>query len=207
MVAAALGGPVAVKSAMDATIDPPVSIEGPSEAAVGELVHLKVVGDNPSWLTDSPDVFIDGGNCYVSFRKAGEHEVIATAVSNGKTSIVKQRIVVGTSSPVVKDDPPITKSTHLTDKVIRWCRDTNAPKPACRELGDNFIDAASNTSSTDELMQHVAAANRQVNQRGVESVLANIQQHLFDELSGQDFEAHRCAFDEIGQGLLTYAGM
>ena len=220
LVAAALGGPVAVDQAtkIQDEVATSVAIVGPDHAVVGELVELEISGARPSWLVPTSDYRVHDDVVYVSFRNDGEYEIIGSAVAGRSTQVVKHTITVGPDrSVVVPDEPvpapvpeptpePIQKTSNLTDMVVKWCEEVSAPKVACKELGNNFITAATNADSIDDLLSRVSSANRKVNQKGCESVLAQIQQYLFDNLQGESLEDHRCAFDEIGQGFLQYAG-
>ncbi len=216
LVATALGGPVAVQHAVDVqeSVVYSVAIDGPETAEVGELVQLKVNGDRPSWLAPVDDCIVLGDTCIMSFREPGEYEVTAAAVAGRATIVVKHTVTVGRPpEPVVPDPVPtptpddLEPKGELTESVYKWCIDANTDKNVAKQLGDNFIYAATNSSDIDELLQKVAAKNRKVKQRTAASVLAQIQQHLYDNLAGEDFDAHQCAFDEIGQGFLKYANL
>lgn len=219
LVATALGGPPAVQHALDVQeqVLTSVAIEGPVECVVGELVELRVTGARPSWLPPTPDAKELGDTLILSFRDEGEYEVIASAVAGQTTQTVKHLIVVGEDRSVVVPDEPTPapvpvptptpeKSVELTNNVIKWCNEANVDRDVARELGDNFIYAATNADSIDELLQKVAERNRKVDQRSAAPVLAQIQQHLYDNLAGEDFDTHQCAFSEIGDGFLRYAG-
>lgn len=217
LVATALGGPAAVDHALDVQeqVLVSVSVEGPTECVVGELIELHVTGSRPSWLPPTADAKIIGDTLVVSFREDGTYEVIASAIAGQTTQVVKHVIVVGAPEPVeptVPDNPVPTPDvdpkpeSELTESVYKWCVAAKSDKAVCKQLSDNFIFAASNATTIDELLKLVAERNRKVNQRSVARPLAQIQQHLFDNLAGQDFAAHQCAFDEIGQGFLRYAG-
>jgi hypothetical protein len=217
LVAAALGGPVAVDHARDIQeqVIESVAIDGPDKAEVGELVQLKVTGARPSWLPPVDDAYVDEDLCILSFRKPGEYEVVASSVASRSTRVVKHVIEVGKVEPEPVPAPTPTPApvpepdacdTDLAEKVAVWCEEVNANKSVCKRLGDNFIYAASTSSTIDELLQKVAQRNRKVNQRSVAKVLGKIQQYLFDNLSGEDFVTHQCAFSDIGQGFLQYAG-
>jgi len=220
LIATALGGPVAVDQAMeiqDQVIES-VVIEGPSEAKVGELVKLTVTGSRPSWLPPVEDAYVDDDLCVVSFREPGEYQVIASSVAGRSTRVVKHVVTVGSPEPTpapdaapepppapVPDDQSVLESTLIRD-VEAWCQEANADKSVCKQLGDNFIYAASTSDDIDELLQKVAERNRKVNQRSVATVLTKIQEHLYENLAGEDFVTHQCAFSDIGQGFLQYAG-
>lgn len=220
LIATALGGPPAVDHALNVheTVITSVAIEGPVEAVVGELVELHVTGNRPSWLPPTADARVLGDTLYLSFRDEGTYEVIASAIAGQATQTVKHEIVVGKDRSVIVPDEPVPapdvpvptpddgpKST-LTDDVVKWCVEAKTDRKVAKQLGDNFIYAASNSESIDELLTKVAGRNRKVNQRTAARVLAQVQQHLYDNLAGEDFTAHQCAFDEIGQGFLRYAG-
>lgn len=213
LIATALGGPVAVDHALDVQdqVIESVTIEGPSEVEVGELVSLKVTGSRPSWLPPVEDAYVDGDLCILSFRKAGTYEVVASSVAGRSTRVVKHIVEVGKKEPAptpapkpVPDDQSVVVST-LAQEVEAWCVESNADKRVCKQLGDNFIYAASTSSNIDELLQKVAERNRKVDQRSVVPVLTKVQQHLYDNLAGEDFVTHQCAFSDIGQGFLQYA--
>ena len=102
--------------------------------------------------------------------------------------------------------PPVVTTQDLSDTAYGWCVASQSPKDKCRTIGQNFILAANGADSVTDIIQRVANANRTLNQAGVESVLAQIQQYLLTNLRGKDLESHRRAFDEIGTGLLRYAG-
>lgn len=217
LVATALGGPPAIDHALDIqeTVLRSVVIEGPVECVVGELVELKVNGARPSWLPPTVDAKQLGDTLILSFRDEGEYEVIASAVAGQTTQTVKHLIVVGKDRSVVVPDEPVPapvpvptpdNGSELTDSVNEWCIDANTKRDVAKELGDNFIYAASNAESIDELLQMVAERNRKVEQRSAAQVLAKIQQYLYDNLAGTDFDTHQCAFSEIGDGFLRYAG-
>jgi hypothetical protein len=217
-VAAVLGGPPAVRHAIDVQEEVVANIEvsGAEVAEVGELVELSITGQRPSWLVPVQDHRVLGNTVLVSFRDPGVYEIIASAIGSGRSTLVRHIITVGTPEPEVIDEPtpdpvptptpePEVTKPSLSHIVAKWCDDSNAPDAACKQLGDNFIDAATNANNIDDLLTRLAKANRKVNQKGCERVLAQIQQYLFDNLAGQDLEAHRCAFDEIGTGLLNYS--
>jgi len=209
IVAAALGGPAAVDYVLDVQdrVESSIVITGPETADVGELVTLKVSGSRPSWLPPTSDAKVNGGTCYISFRTVGEYEVIATAIAGGKTSIVRHVIVVGPPpAPTIVPKPePSPSVATLSDDVTKWAKELNAPKDACRLLGENFIKAATDASDINELLTIVSDLNRKTDQKGCEEVLAKIQQHMFQKVQGQDFTAHQCAFSEIGDGLINYS--
>lgn len=216
LVATALGGPPAVKHAIDVQeqVVEDVAVTGPSDCVVGELIELSINGNRPSWLVPVEDHRVNGNTVLVSFREDGEYEFVASAIASGTTAIVRHVVTVGTPEPVsvlVPDPkPPVPEpspsvTVSLTDIVVGWCVESNAPPEACKQIGDNFIDAATDADSIDDLLSRLSKANRKVNQKGCEQVLAQIQQYLFDNLAGKDLEAHRCAFDEIGTGLSAYA--
>jgi len=223
MVATALGGPVAVDHALNVNeeVVAAIAIDGPTEAVVGELVVLDLSGSRGSWLMPTTDYLeVTSNRVVLTFRKNGTYEVVASANAGGNSAIVKHVIEVGkdpTSVLVPNDNTvptpdvvpvptpePVVVRTYADD-VYDWCREENAPKATCKTLGDNFIDAATNANSIDDLLSRVATANRKVNQKGVERVLGQIQQLLFDNLSDKDLEAHRCAFSEIGDGLVKWS--
>jgi len=212
LIAAALGGPVAVDYTLDVqgTVESSVTITGPETADVGELVTLKVSGSRPSWLTPTGDAKVTEGECYISFRSTGTYEVIATAIAGGKTSIVRHVIVVGVPEPVNPPTPPapappVPAASDLAADVAAWCVDADAPKTVCLELGNNFIKAATDANTITELLNIVSDLNRKTNQKGAEAVLARVQRHIFQEVQGKDFTAHQCAFSEIGDGLINYS--
>lgn len=217
LIATAIGGPPAVDHALNVQdqVLASVAIEGPTEVVVGELVELHVSGSRPSWLPPTHDVKVIGDTLILSFRDEGEYEVIASAIAGQATQTVKHLIVVGKDrSVIVPDEPtpapvpiPDDKApSGLTDSVNDWCIDANTKRDVAKQLGNNFIYAATNAETIDELLQVVAERNRKVNQRSAAQVLAQIQQYLYDNLAGEDFDAHQCAFDEIGQGFLRYYG-
>lgn len=219
LVATALGGPPAIDHALHVQdqVLTSVVIEGPNEAVVGELVELHVSGSRPSWLPPTADAKQLGDTLILSFRDEGEYEVIASAIAGQTTQTVKHLIVVAKDHSVLVPEPlepevpapapePDDKSGELTDSVNDWCIEANTKRDVAKQLGDNFIYAATNAETVDELLQLVAERNRKVNQRSAAQVLAQIQQYLYDNLAGEDFDTHQCAFDEIGQGFLRYAG-
>jgi len=222
-VAAVLGGPPAVKYSQEVNeqVVASVEIEGPSEAVVGQLIVLNLSGSRGSWLAPTGDHYVVADDTLVvSFREDGTYEVIASANAGGVGSIVRH--VIEVKSPSDADDvepaPSILVPTPapvpvvivdekcFTGDVVAWCEEYNAPRDTARKIGNNFIKAATDSSDIDSLLSTVAKLNRKTNQKGVERVLALIQQSLFDNLAGKDYETHRCAFDEIGQGFLSYAG-
>src|SRR6056297_1648087 len=91
LVAAALGGPVAVDQARDIQneVIQSVTIDGPEEAVVGELVELHVTGTRPSWLPPTDDAYVKDDLCILSFRAPGEYEVVASSVAGRSTRVVK----------------------------------------------------------------------------------------------------------------------
>lgn len=218
-IATMLGGPPAVQHALHVNeeIVEDASISGPETAEVGELVHLSLPGSRTSWLMPVEDYHVlhSGSDAVISFRDEGDHEIIGTAVIGGKSKILRHVIKVGTVEPdqlvpvPVPDDVPQPEpddlGPSLADDVYEWAKNYNCPKETSRKLGQNFIDAASQAESIDDLLKRTATANRKVKQKGCERVLAMIQQRLFDEYAGKDFEAHKCAWDEIGTGLLRWA--
>lgn len=216
-IVAALGGPVAVEHVADVNeqVASSVAVSGPEKAVVGELVELTVSGSRPSWLIPVDDHRVDEHTALVSFRKNGRYEVVVSAITAGQTSIVRHSIVVGPEAePTPAPDPgprpeptpePMPDASTLSDDVYEWCLEAKAPKAAAREIGDNFIDAATEANDIDDLLQRVAAANRSTNQKGIAPVLSRIQSYLFENLQGESFEAHRCAFDAIGQGFIRYS--
>jgi hypothetical protein len=216
LIATALGGPVAVQQAVDVQdqVLSSVAIEGPNEAVVGELIELHVSGSRPSWLPPTVDAREVGDTLYISFREDGTYEVIASAIAGQRTKTVKHEIVVGVKpEPKPEPDSPVPTPTpepkpggELTESVYKWCVEANVDRDVARELGMNFEYAATKATDIDELLSYVSERNRKVDQKTATPVLAKIQQHLFDNLAGTDFETHQCAFDEIGQGFLRYAG-
>lgn len=226
LIATALGGPPAVDHAINVheEVLTSVAIEGPSEVAVGELVELTVTGTRPSWLPPTADAKDLGDTLVLSFRDEGTYEVIASAIAGQKTQTVKHVIEVAKYQSVLVDDEPTPapdvpepvptpepddgtdSGGDLTKSVHDWCVEAKTDRAVAKQLGDNFIYAASRAESIDELLQLVAQRNRKVNQRTASRVLAKIQQHLYDNLAGEGFTEHQCAFDEIGQGFLRYAG-
>ena len=218
LIATVLGGPVAVEHALDVQVQVAnsVAIEGPSECVVGELVELRVTGSRPSWLPPTSDAKNLGDTLILSFRDEGTYEVIASAIAGQSTQTVKHTITVGKDQSVVVIDvkpaptpaptPEPDHSGELTGLVYSWCIDAETSKSVAKELGDNFLYAATNSEDIDGLLSKVAERNRKIDQKTAAKVLAKIQQHLYDNLAGEDFTTHQCAFDEIGQGFLKYAG-
>lgn len=221
LIATALGGPPAVDHALNVheQVLSSVAIEGPTEVVVGELVELHVSGTRPSWLPPTVDAKQLGDTLILSFRDEGEYEVIASAVAGQTTQTVKHVLVVKKDHSVLVPEPiepvvpdvPVPEPDELVDSglvedVYQWCVDAKTDRDVAKQLGNNFTRAASDSESIDELLQNVASGNRKVDQRTAARVLAQIQQYLYDNLAGEDFDAHQCAFDEIGQGFLRYAG-
>ena len=203
LISTVLGGPAIVDYAVNLNgVTALVVVEGPTEAAVGQLVHLTVNGSRPAWLAPTGDVIVDGNDCYVSFRSPGSFDVVVSSVTNGKTSLVKHTIVVGAKQNVEKPKP---EPRNLSDDVRDWCVEAGAPRDACRALGESFIRAASNSSTVEQILKLLSESNREIDQRGCELVLDRIQMHIFTEVQGKDFDTHQCAISEIGDGLLSYA--
>lgn len=215
LVATALGAPPAINQAVKIQDDvvSSVVISGPTEVVVGELVELTVAGSRPSWLLPTDDCYITGNTVITSFRQKGEFQIIASAVAGGSTCVTKHTINVvakvadtdDAPEPTPEPDDVVLPNPDLTKEVLLWCKTSDAPVEACKKLGNNFIDAASRATTTDDLLARIAKSNRAVNQKGCEQVLAQIQQYLFSNLQDQDFEAHRCAFSEIGDGFKLYS--
>jgi hypothetical protein len=220
-IAATLGGPVAVDHVQQVNDErrEPVTLTGPAEAAVGELCILAVTGSRASWRLPETDSYkIDANSVVLSFREPGEYTVFASAIGGRSTAIVAHTILV--LAPVVPEvtpvivvdivpeptpdpvpDTPVVAS--LVDEVYGWCVDSTAPTATIEKLAKNFTDA-SHGESIEEILTHVARANRKVNQTGCEEVLARVQQYLFDNLNGKGVVAHQEAFAQIGEGLSTY---
>lgn len=218
LIALALGGPTAVKHAydLDQVVEQSVFIDGPAEAEVGQLVTLKINGNRPSWSLPVEDYVVNGDTVIVSFREAGVYEIIGSSVAGAHTAIVKHEIIVGKKpepdappqpqpGPEPTPEPDPNAVDELANQVALWALKSDAPKSTCGKLGQNFIDAAESTETLDDLLAEVAAANRKVNQKGCERVLAEIQQYLFDNLVDASYEEHRDAFSSIGKGLQNYA--
>ena len=203
-VAATLGGPVAVDQAIKMNDRPAVEvvIGGPSEAEIGELIRLTLTGTKTAWKMPTTDIYIiDDNNAIVTFREPGEYTIIASALDGRRTAIAEHTIMV-LGPPAPKPQPNLPS---LTDTVYQWCVDSDAPKPKCKTLGRNFMTAAESAVTIEGILSSVAKANRKADQKGCEQVLARIQQHLFDNLSGDGFNQHRDAFNEIGVGLLKWS--
>lgn len=208
MIATALGGPVAVDRAVviNEEVASSVEITGPSDAAVGELIELKLTGSRPSWLVPVDDHRILDDTCLVTFREEGDYEVIGSAIAGGKTSVVRHVVTVGETPDESPDKEPedTPAESSLSDAVYGWCEDADAPADVAAKLGRNFTAAASGADTLDELLRDVALSNRKTDQSGCEQVLARIQRYLFENLQGEDLDTHRQAFDEIGAGLTRY---
>lgn len=209
-VATIVGGPLAVDHAIQVNeeVVASVTVNGPNVAEIGELVHLTLTGDRPAWKLPPVDVFrVDDNNVVLSFREPGDYVIIASASAGGYTTIIEHTITVlgpPEPAPVPEPDPvPNAAEDSLVDIVRQWCVDSNAPKLTCLQLGENFL-TASNQDGIDSILISVAKANRKVNQKGCERVLAQIQQHLFDNLSGKGTSQHQLAFAQIGEGLSSY---
>lgn len=204
LIATALGGPPAV----DYVVNSPeieVVIAGPDSAAVGELIELSIQGANPSWLLPTEDCRVQEGTVILSFRDAGEYEVLGTSIVSGRAKIAKHIIVVGGDSEPAPTPEPKPDVSELADQVAEWCAESNAPVAGCADLSRNFTEAAREAEDLEDLLNKVSAANRNTNQKGCERVLAQIQQHLFDNLQGESFEKHVKAFEDIGEGFRRYS--
>lgn len=197
IVAAALGGPAAVREVVTTDVVP-VIIDGPGTAEVGELVHVSITGEKPSWLLPTTDAHVVGSDCYISFRKPGTYEIVASASS----SIVKLVIVVG-AQPA--PEPAPAPQSSLASDVKAWAAEFSAPRDVCQVLGNNFISAAEGSTSIESLLTSISTLNRGSDQTGAEALLARIQRYIFENVQGRDFGAHRLAFSEIGEGLLLHA--
>lgn len=226
LIAMALGGPVAVDKVVDATINTPATVlvfDAPESAVVGELVKISFSGDKAEWILPVEDsIRIDSHTVAMSFRNPGTYQVIASGIVDGAVRISTIEIkVAGEPTVAVPDEKPIPTPIEvivvptppvsvlertLADDVYDWCVDANSPKETCVQLADNFIAAASNTSSVTELISKTAALNRDVDQTGVEDILARAQAKLIAEYKGKSFIEHQCAWDEIAQGFYKYAG-
>lgn len=208
-VAATLGGPPAVEKAIDVAtpVTVNVAIDGPTEVEVGELCHLTLTGTNPSWRLPTENFYaVDLNTVVVSFREPGEFVIIAAAYTGEYTAIVSHVVTVHGTEPAPEPEPDpereVTEHT-LSDVVYDWCVASDAPTAAIEKIGTNFL-AAAKQPSIETILSFVASNNRKVKQDGCEQVLAQIQQHLFDNLSGQGVAAHQEAFTLIGEGLLKY---
>ncbi len=212
-VATALATPEVVNIVTNDVTSQTAEFSGATECEVGEMVVLHWPANRVTWDAPVADYHTDGTRLYVSFRKSGTYTITAAAVIGTRVELVKHTITVGTPDPVPPapdvddedDDYKPVPPRNLTDDVYEWCHHLEPNKDNCRKLSDNFINAASKANSLDELMTITAKLNRSTDQRGCEHVLGKIQQHLLDNFQDKTFEDHRCAWDEIGMGLLKWA--
>lgn len=209
-VATALATPEVVNIVTNDVASQTAEFSGPTACEVGEMVVLHWPAQRVTWDVPVADYHTDGTRLYVSFRKSGTYTITAAAVIGTRVELVKHTIVVGTPDPTpapdVDDDTPTppTPPRNLTDDVYEWCLSIEPNKANCTKLADNFINAASSATNLDELMSITAKLNRSADQTGCEAILGKIQQHLFDNFQGKDFEQHRCAWDEIAMGLIKW---
>lgn len=205
LVATALGGPPA---AYEAAVDSPeakIELVGPTSAEVGQLVRLQYPGRSVEWILPTEDTAdVSADEVVLSFRKPGEYQVVAAAKVGDSVQVVTHDIVVGGDKPRPEPRPeprPSPATPELTQDVYEWCKESSADKETCLRLADNFIDAASTTSTVEELLVKTAELNRGIDQTGVQEVLTEIQKLLVTEFPGKSYVDHQCAWDEIATGL------
>lgn len=149
-----------------------ITIEGPKEAVIGELVELVPVGaaDFYSW---SHDPLIDCkpkcNSLFFSARKPGIY--VFTLAASSKDGVVQVRHVIVVGGPVPVPDHPIppkpddpappAPSKTLSDKVAEWTAEVKSPLrkteaaqlatvyrtiPAAVADGQPLVDAIRNSS-------------------------------------------------------------
>lgn len=215
-LATVLGAPEVVSVITNDVASQEAEFRGPDKCEVGEMIVLDWPAHRVKWDVPVSDYHTDGSRLYLSFRKSGTYTITAAAVIGTRIELIKHTIVVGDAKPQPDDDDgkePDDDSDYkpvppcnLTDDVLDWCVTLQPNKGNCLKLADNFIKAASEAKDFDELMSITAKLNRTTDQRGCEAILGKIQQHLLDNFQGKDFEQHRCAWDEIAEGLIKWGG-
>lgn len=219
----ALGGAKVVDEAQDTTPPAKVELIGPTFVEVGELAKFTFHARKVEWLVPTEDSSpVSPESVVMSFRSPGEYDLIVSGLVEHEVQLVKHTIRVEGSVLVPVPLPDVVEPTpapdvptpqpddleakdELRDLVRQWCEESEAPVDTCRELADNFIKTASTSETLDDLLRDTSSANSKVDQEGVREVLTKIQLWMIENLTGQSFEDHRCAWDSIGQGLLEYA--
>lgn len=216
LIATALGGPAAVDHVQSVPEPDPIEIQGPTQVMIGELVQLTYDGRDVTWIAPTDDFqIVDNGHAVVSFRAPGEYEITAGGkVGSGvgldtHTIFVEGKLPEPTPVPdqsVVEPTPePDQPAATLTNLVYQWCQEVDADKQVAMKVADNFITAASTTSTVDGLLRKTAELNRSIEQGELADVLVKAQRYMIKNLTGSDFVSHQCAWDEIAQGLIQWS--
>jgi len=218
-VLSALGGAATYDEVKNATPPPKIELIGPTYVQVGELAKFTFHARKVEWLVPTEDSSpVSPESVVMSFRLPGEYDLVVSGLVDNTVQLVKHKIHVEGLAPVpvpdvveptdeptpqpVPDD--LVDKNELTDLVRQWCEEANAPADTCRQLADNFIKTASTSNTLDDLVRDTSKANSMVDQTGVRDVLTKIQVWMIENLTGQSFDEHKCAWDAIGQGLLEY---
>ena len=222
-----LVAPSIVEEVTDTTPAPNVSLDAPDTCVVGELVRLTYPARKVEWKLpgDDHEILENTQRALVTFRTPGTYQVVASGLVDNDVRLITHDIVCTGPEPSPEPSPapddksvlipnnvvptpapePETPTYGITSQVVQWCIDNKVPQDVAEALGKNFIDAASTTSDTGDLMRSLADKNRETKQGTAKPVLVKVQVWLIENLTGEGFIEHQCAISEIGDGFLQYA--
>jgi len=213
----AIGGPVLIREGITTSDEVAPSVLYPDTVEVGELVTLTYAAEKTEWILPTDDKYrVTQDTVVLSFRAPGKYQVIASGLVSGVVTIKSFYVHVGGPAPAPAPTPAPTPGPpaptpgpsvlwSLADDVHAWCFESKPSKEAALAIADNFITAASTADSIDELLSITAKLNQNTSQDGLTEVLSKLQVSLIENYGEADFEAHKCAWDEIAQGLKRYA--
>ena len=211
-IGTALAGPEVVSHIKKDVASQSAEISAPHVAEVGELIRIYYPAGTIEWDIPVTDYTIspDGRTVHVSFRAEGTYEIIAAATVGTRVEIRRHKIVIGKGANPDDPDPAPTPpepepSDGFADKVYGWCVEYKAPHDKIGKLADNFDKALEDSTTVEDLLKNTAALNRKADIKGCESVLGNVQQMLFDEMSSEPFESHAKVWTSISNGMRKYS--
>lgn len=208
-IGTALAGPEVVSHISKDVASQTAEISAPHEAEVGELVRIYYPAGTITWDLPVDDYTItpDGRTVHVSFRKAGNYEIVVAATVGTRVEIRRHIIKVGNPEPEVPPTPPAPPEPEahpMVAQVYDWCKEHNPPKDNVSILADNFEKAADESSDIDSLLKMTADLNRSSDLKGCSRVMALIQQSLFDNMQTEDFDSHVECWRAISEGIRNY---
>jgi len=198
----ALGSP-AVIDKLNTPVVVEVELLAPDTCVVGELVQLNYEARKVEWNLPTKDNHIDGTQAWISFRTPGEYEIVVTGLAGEEVKLARHTIaVIGGSVQKPKLKPILS---NIDTKVRQWCQEANCPAETCRLLAGNFSDAASTTSTLNDLLKKTSQLNREASQDGCQEVLVKLQVWMIGNLTGKSYEEHKVIWEQIAEGFTSYA--
>lgn len=206
LIASAIAGPVAwQQSTVERQYDE-VQILSPTEIVVGQLVELQFDAVDVDWIFPVGDSkIVSDGVAHITFRDPGQYQIIAAGKVGLSVQVEELTVNVFTDRSVLPTPTPTPTPQHdLSQLVFSWCQEADADKALCRQVADNFITAASTTSSVGELVAKTSRLNSGLDLKSLSDVLVKVQLHL-QTLPPDDYTIHQCEWDAVAQGLIQWS--